>query len=320
MENSPTQDDPLDWSIYVRRSEWPTSAKLFLAEAVNRAGAALWDLWDPNLPAWLAHPKVPQLKDADEAFDEDGPIPEIHAQFGKYVRKIMPVAVYRANFEEEVPPSIILSWELKQEGEICRTHWDEAVQLSYGQAGEREFAQTVIVDVAKLIGELAVSGRMRTYARPLNGGVPQLIEPDLWEIDPRIRIATCALNLAEPFVTDLPPSHLIFVEEEDLERELASLPAERKIQPIRALVGGRSAAEDSAIVKEMADWLNAMMDKPPDGTPWPYEHWKRPRFFNAAVDHFGERYHERNFNRAYAIAQAKHPGFPRRGAPRKFID
>jgi hypothetical protein len=308
----------LDWSIHARRSEWPTSAKLFLAEAVSRAGAALWDLWDNDLPGWLAHPKVPKLPDADEAFDRDTPIHGIHARFAPHIRKIITAAEYRALFEEEVPPTVILRWELEEDEEITRPHWEEAVRMSYEQAHEREFAEKVIADVSRLLGELVVSGRVRTFVRPLEGGQPQPMATSLWELNARIRIATCALNLDDPFTHSLPPTHHIFVEEEDLQRELASLPPDRKINPIPALCGSTlTRDEEDAFVKELLDWLSGMMEKPPEGTPWRHQNWRYERFANAATDRFGERYNESNFKRAYRYAQAKFPHFSKRGRPPK---
>lgn len=323
MTTSPgTQADwPLDWSIHARRSDWPTSAKMFLAEAVNRTGAALWDLWDKELPGWLAHPQVPRLPDADDAFDGDVPIAHIHAKYGPYIRKILPVAEYQAIFEDEAPPSIILRWELEQNEDICRRHWGEAVRMSYDQAGEREFAEKVIADIARVFGKLAVSGQVRTYVRPLAGGEPQPMPPSLWEIDARVRISACTLNLSDPFGIETRPTHHIFVDAEDLERELQSLPPDAKIQPIPAIEGGIPDREfDGAYRKEVLDWLSGIMEKPPEGAPWKYEYWKRPRVVEAAVDHFGERYNETVFNAAYRRAKEKYPYFATRGRPQKFDD
>jgi hypothetical protein len=322
MGNTPIETAPrLDWSIHAAPPLWPVSSKLFLAQAVNEAGAALWDLWDNNLPGWLAHPKLPLLPQADEAFDGDHPRPAIHAEFGPYITRLMPAAEYRALFIDEAPPVHILQWEKEQDEPICRGHWDEAVRMSFEQAGEREFAAIVIVHVARLLTELAVQGRLRTFARPLLGGDLQPIPPRLWEIDPQARIASCTLNLEHPFTPSAPPTHHIFVEAEDLERELASLPPQRKINPIRALVGATSERDrQPAIVKEIVDWLVPMMERPTDGTPWKWEHWRKPRFIEAALDHFGARFEESRFNRAYELAKLRFPHFRQRGAPRKITD
>lgn len=319
MKEIPTTaaENQLDWSVHVHRSEWPTSAKLFLAEAVARAGAAIWDLWNNDLPGWLAHPKVPKLPDPDAAFDGDTPIREIHASFAPHIRKIITAAEYRA-LEDEVPPTVILRWELEEDEEVTRPHWEEAVRMSYEQAHEREFAEKVIAHVTRLLGELVVSGRVRTFVRPIEGGQPQPMPTPLWELDARIRIATCALNLEDPFTHNLPPTHHIFVEEEDLQRELASLPPDRKISPIPALWGSTfTQDEEDAFVKEITHWLSGMMERRPEGTPWRYENWRYQRFANAGADYFGERYNERNFKRAYRYARAKFPHFKRRGRPPK---
>src|SRR4028119_838047 len=86
MEIARTQADAFDWSIHAEPQLWPISSKLFLAQAVNQTGAALWDLWSDDLPGWLAHPIVPRIPWADEAFDADEPNPAIHAQLGPHIR------------------------------------------------------------------------------------------------------------------------------------------------------------------------------------------------------------------------------------------
>lgn len=323
MTTSPgTQaDPPLDWSIHARRPDWPTSAKMFLAEAVNPAGAALWNHWNNEWPGWLAHPVVPLPPTIDEAFHGNSPITSVHTEYGPYIQKIMPAAVYRAYFEDEFPPTVILDWELEQEEPISRSHWEEAVKLIIRQARERQFAQKVIVHVAGLIGELAVSGRIRTYLRPLEGGEAQIMSPFLWETHAQgrlVRIATCSLNLAHPLERDHPPTHYIFVDEEDLRRELQSIPPERKGNPVPALEEATvKRTPEPAIINEIVEWLSGMMERPPEGIHWPYEYWKSPKFRNLAVDHFGERYHEGKFNQAYERAKKRYPYFAQKGRPRE---
>lgn len=318
MEIVLTQADPqLDWSIHACRPEWPISAKLFLAEALNRTGAAICNHWNKDWPGWLAHPIVPLPPTTDEAFDGDSPIVPVHTEYGPYIQKIMPAAVYRAHFEDEIPPTVILNWELEQDEPISRPHWQEAVNLIIRQAQEREFSQKVIPDVAKFLGDLAVSGRLRAYVRPLEGGEPQTMPPSLWETHAKVRIATCSLCLAHPFKRHHPPTHHIFVDEEDLQRELQSIPPERMINPIPALATTTRQNPDLAIINEVFEWLSGMMVKPAEGIPWNYEFWKSPRFRNLAVDHFGERYDESIFNQAYERAKKRYPHFAARGRPRK---
>jgi hypothetical protein len=323
MQEPPIQANAqLDWSIHTRRPEWPSSAKMFLAEALDRTGAALCYDWNSDLPGWLAHPVLPQLPPANAAFVGDEPVPEIHDQFGPYIRSIMSAAEYRAFESDEPPPSVILRWEKEQDEAICRAHWKKAVQTSYRHAHEREFAEPIMPHVSKFFGELAVSGRLRTYARPLGGGPLEPIPPSLWELDARVRLSSCVFNLDHPFKHDRPPSHHIFVEAEDLERELDAVPAGRKIGPVPALVGAiwDDDDENDAFIKEMLDWLSGIMERPPEGTPWKHEHWKRPRVIDAAVNHFGERYNETIFNEAYRRAKAKYPSFAGRGRPLKFVE
>lgn len=69
---------------------------------------------------------------------------------------------------------------------------------------------------ARLIGEVIAAGRMRTWARPVGGGVPERMTADLWELDDfRHRMSTSAVALGRPFDVEAPRSHWIFVELED---------------------------------------------------------------------------------------------------------
>lgn len=73
-----------------------------------------------------------------------------------------------------------------------------------------------VASAARLLGEVMAAGRVRTWARPIGGGLPEPIDQRLWELDDyRPRMASSALALARPFDSDTPPSHWVFVELDD---------------------------------------------------------------------------------------------------------
>ena len=70
-----------------------------------------------------------------------------------------------------------------------------------------------VANATRLIGEVLAAGRLRAWARPMGGGIPEPIDPSLWELDDwRHRLATSAVALAKPFDQQAEPSHYVFVE------------------------------------------------------------------------------------------------------------
>lgn len=64
---------------------------------------------------------------------------------------------------------------------------------------------------AHLIGELLAGGQLRSFARPIGGGIPISVPAVHWELDDvRTRFALSALDPNQPYRCDVEPTHWIF--------------------------------------------------------------------------------------------------------------
>ncbi len=306
-------DAQLDWSIHANPI-WPLSTTdVFLAEAVVQTGRALCQFWDDALPSWMAHPEPPEMVPAKEAFIDDAPIAEVHAKYGPHVRELMPVAEYRVLFEygDHPPPTIPGSDEDESEP-ISRKHWEEAFLRGCQHAHELDPARRAIIPIADFIAKHAVAGRLKIYIRPVAGGEMTEAPSSLWNVgDPRMRISSCAINLEHPFDMEAAPTHHLFVDREDLERELAAITPDQQICLIPGLAG--STADDDiykASVDEVTELLRALMRDEA------HRDWRRLKFQAEAEDKFGPRAGGTVFRRAWTKATEEFSQFSQPGRPR----
>lgn len=73
-----------------------------------------------------------------------------------------------------------------------------------------------VAGATRLIGEILATGSLRAWTRPVGGGIPVPMDPATWELDDyRARMAASGVALDQPFASDLPATHWIFVELED---------------------------------------------------------------------------------------------------------
>ncbi len=73
-----------------------------------------------------------------------------------------------------------------------------------------------VAEATRLIGEVFAVGGVRTWGRPIGGGLPQPLDAGLWELDDfRTRLATSAVSLARPFDGNAQADHWLFVDVED---------------------------------------------------------------------------------------------------------
>lgn len=73
-----------------------------------------------------------------------------------------------------------------------------------------------VISATRLLGMLLLQGRLCAWARPIGGGEPVELEPHHWELDDFLpRFATCALDMRRPFDASSPPTHRIFIGEDD---------------------------------------------------------------------------------------------------------
>lgn len=106
-------------------------------------------------------------------------------------------------------------------GEMVLERWDihstELREALQAEASEGELpAIAAILQCALILQEAAVHGRLTTFARPLNGGLPVTLDPVHWEIDdPLPRISTGLMNLSDWTNPRSEPTHRIFVNRND---------------------------------------------------------------------------------------------------------
>jgi len=324
-----TEESPLDWSIHRDRSRWPVSTKTFLAEATLITGNALCVPWDGSEPAWMSHPKRSPVPFAHEAFIGGAPVAAVHAEFAPEIRTAMSPAEYllrlinvdpAAWHEGELPypaDASLAALELRarnkedQDDPITPAHWGDVACQINSEIAELDVAERALRAIAELIANLALSTRLRTYARPFGGGAMIELEPSLWELDdPLTRAATCTLSLNDPFNRNAAPTHLIFVERSDLEPALASLTPADKVYLIKELEGGDRQGRYAGAVEELTEWI---CDRAKD--PY-FKDWRRAHWEEAACL-LGSWATGSVFDDAWTAATGTHPHLVKIGRPRK---
>lgn len=247
------QTDPrLDWSIHAHPLNWPISAKTFLADAVLRVGKALCDPWYNDEPAALAVPISPDLANLDNAFAGEQPIPAIHAQHRAQVLSVISFPVYWDMIDREDDGA-----EPADDEPITRDHWEQVLIEISVRENLRIHARRAIIHVARFIARQAVAGTLRTYARPMPGGLPEELPSHFWELfDPRPRIASCSFNLEDPTNPSASPTHFIFVDAEDLQNAINGIKPTDRVNLIPELDGATERSDPYVVsTLEVTSWL-----------------------------------------------------------------
>jgi hypothetical protein len=332
------------WGIHINRPSWPRSAgRLFLADAADRLGSAMFVEWSSDILGWMLHERTPPLIPAvAQAFVEDRPLPEVHALFGPSVRRIMSVPLYeqlellRAPIEVWVANLVpdpdggepIIRPDLRaRQGEgaddpITPGHWEQAFWHAEMQRSEIEGARRYVpLIVAKLV-DLAQSGSLKTYARPYGGGDAIGLPAGAWEIDDGTqRLSTCTINPDYPFDPEAPPTHFIFVDAADFEAVAAGIDqmclvdvSDEDIGPDEAEDGQADRTGSNVLpfgsaqtaIAECAQWLRERFAAPDTSRI------TKPMFKADALQRYHGRLSGRGFLRAWDIAKDSHP---ERGEP-----
>jgi predicted DNA-binding transcriptional regulator AlpA len=102
--------------------------------------------------------------------------------------------------------------------------------LEGGQSDPTWIASDVLMSVRNL-GQVFLSGRVETFARPIGGGLPVRLGREMWELDDFVdRFATCAIDPQHPFDRERPRTHWLFVDAPQFEELLGLL-----AQPVNSL-------------------------------------------------------------------------------------
>ena len=314
---------PSDWSIHSRQDFWSLSQSgIFLGEALQRLGHLSHLGWVGLEPQWANHGRRPYLPEADDAFDEIGPIAAIYDAYATVVRDLLSPSRYladrlhiklRADIEnglgsDEQVKSQIREAELRvalgldHHVPVTRAHWAHVWWECETINSELEGAERRLPSVVRDFLSLAQTGRLKTTARPVGGGDAISIGPEGWEVDVETalsRLATCTINPAAPTSTDNPPTHWIFVDQADIEREMLELEASWQRaqaecnQPLRTLAEGT--------INDCACWLIQQFENPSTREFTKEEFWKR------ATAHFKRSLSQRGFLDAWRAATPDYP-------------
>ncbi|HEX8573814.1 MAG TPA: hypothetical protein VF759_13805 [Allosphingosinicella sp.] len=259
--------------------------------------------WYNEEPAALAVPVSPNLPHLDKAFDGDQPIPAIHTQRRAEVLSVISFPDYWESIERDDDGSGPADDE-----PITRDHWEEALIEISSRENTRSHAQRAIIHVARFIAQQAVSGTLRTYARPIAGGLPEELSGHLWELhDPRPRIASCSFNLEDPTNPSANPTHFLFVDEEDLQKAIDGIKPTDRINLIPEPDGATARPDLYAVsTLEVAEWLKSLMADPARRST-------RSLFRRDAEEKFGSRAGGEVFKRAWRQAVETYPRFSRPG-------
>lgn len=164
---------------------------------------------------------------------------------------ITPTAPYQATLDIASSGRVFLG---KAMTHYCLTHWglDHAdVEAALDGTGTDGAARGSVRLAASVLGRACAAGMVRTFARPFHGGVPIALAPETWELDSfDDRFRHCAIDPSAPYDRDAPPTHWIFVDEEDwqelIEVSVTNRPTRRR-PPIRA---AEAPCEDARAIFE----------------------------------------------------------------------
>jgi hypothetical protein len=130
-----------------------------------------------------------------------------------------------------------------------------------------------------------------------------------WEVDDSLpRIASCSLNIEDPMNPSAIPTHLIFVDPEDLQNAIDSIQPADRVNLIPEL-DGAAVRPDVYLVStlEVTAWLKGLMGNPACHS------WTRGRFRRDAEEKFGSRAGGEVFKRAWKQAVDSYPRFSKPG-------
>lgn len=321
----------LDWSVHATREHWPRSSEgAFIAAAIQRLGHLELCDWMEDEPRWANQQRLPYLPPPEIAFNDDQPVEKVHHDFASIVRAYLSPAEFEARhlarrIEAQLAAGDGLDVDLV--GQIhaadlrayCNEDQDDPITLAHWAGVWREWleinsqidgAESRLPLVADQVINLAQSGRLKAFARAHGGGVLTSIDRVLWEIDNDVclrRLASCSINLEIPLALDAPPTHWIFIDKSDLDREMLEY---EKAQALQAAQPGKPLemlAEGTH--NDCATWLMIQFEDPncPFAT--------KEQFFEGAATKFGRSLSERGFLKAWGAATLDYPD-RRRSGPR----
>lgn len=300
-----------------------------MAKAVQRLGHLSHPDWVGDEPNWASHDRAPDLREPASAFQDDLPVEAIHEKYAATVQSILSPAAFRAHVlyqqihahgeaGRRIDPLLqdqlsaaMLRAELGEDREdsVTREHWTHVWWECATISSEIEGAQLRLPGVASHLLVLTQSSRLKTYARSIAGGASAAIPPEAWEVTSGLpRLASCALNLAAaPRDADEPPTHWIFVDEADLDREMHDIEEE----------WARNRVEDNAPIRRLtegtqtdcATWLALQFEDSSTRQD------TKADLFEKAKKVFRSRLSERGFLEVWSAVSVDYPD-RRRSGPR----
>jgi len=313
---------PSNWSVHEAQDFWPVSISgIFLAKALQRLGHLSHPDWVGEEPQWANHERRPKLPEASSAFRDDEPVHSVHERFAGTIRSILSPAAFRAeHLHQQIRAKIqvregtdeLLQEQLRvaelraelgedREDPVTHEHWAHVWWESATINSEIEGAERRLPAVATNLLLLTQSGHLKTFARPIAGGASVAIPPEAWEITSGLpRLASCAINLAAaPRDADQPPTHWIFVDQVDLDREMHEIDEESARNRLKQEAPLTRLTE--ATLNECATWLLMQFEDASTAA------MPKDELFAQAKKVFPNVLSRRGFNRAWAAVAGDYP-------------
>lgn len=162
-----------------------------------------------------------------------------------------PVSPYALRNKPFSPERVLLAVGFEH---YCALHWGLSptdIEKSFDGHGDDLDGERVRM-AAELIGTLLARGAIRSWARPMGGGLPVAIPASAWELDDfSPRFATSAIDPKNPFDRSSQANHWIFADLEDWNAMLEASVEEPARQPQRG-ARTRPVPPPSVIVQETA--------------------------------------------------------------------
>lgn len=205
--------DPIeaaDWEKwYGDPAKWPASRHAFLADVAMRLARVMCYPWyddlfvaagrtemaQPRPDLFLTHPEWSPYRDGSGVI---GVEPDVEAGFWR--------------------PD---DWTEEEEAALDRAD---------AHNNHRHAGRVAVRAVARGIALLAASGKISTIGMPKDGSPAIPIDPSDWEVvDPIDRIATCRLTPGDRTAPGSSGTHLVFVDENQLEKRLRAYARENQV-------------------------------------------------------------------------------------------
>lgn len=326
IKQSPMNLKP--WEIYNEPKSWPSSASgVFLGEAVQIIGRAAIIDWDDAAPSWITLSRLPDIPPVYESFANGEPIGSVHDAYSDAVRTIISSGEFAATelTEREWIRSAVKVPGLDTPMPAClvraRRGDDANDPITYGHWEYASFESTdhnecikggneKVQLIASILLPPILRGELDCFVRPCGSAAqaPKPLCTATWEIDDiRPRLAWCGLDLDAPHDMTLPPTHWIFVAQDQLTGIAAAIEP-RLLMELPPCSPPAAQGYSEKVVEDVSKILLKLFEAYPDLKQREYQDFCEERRGCAAS--------RTNWKFAWAQATSTFPSKRRPGRPR----